>query len=100
MIQITFLIKSFQINNNSFYLDKDPIKCTKYYCNKYVLKIPVKIALVMSKIHHELETGINYCKVYKRNYFIINNLLSYLLNNEYKRYFINYYNYLFSYFTF
>jgi hypothetical protein len=52
---------------NFFYLDKDPIKCAKYYCNKHVLKIPIEIAQILSKLHHELETGIDYCKIYKNS---------------------------------
>ena len=59
---------------NFFYLDKDPIKCAKYYCNKHVLKIPIEIAQILSKIHHELETGIDYCKVYKNSLVVKNTL--------------------------
>ncbi len=59
---------------NFFYLDKDPIKCAKYYCNKHILKIPIEIAQILSKIHHELETGINYCKIYKNSQVVKNTL--------------------------
>jgi hypothetical protein len=59
---------------NFFYLDKDPIKCAKYYCNKHVLKIPIEIAQILSKIHHELETGIDYCKIYKNSQVVKNTL--------------------------
>lgn len=59
---------------NFFYLDKDPVKCAKYYCNKHVLKIPIEIAQILSKIHHELETGIDYCKVYKSSLVVKNTL--------------------------
>ncbi len=59
---------------NFFYLDKDPIKCAKYYCNKHILKIPIEIAQILSKIHHELETGIDYCKIYKNSQVVKNTL--------------------------
>jgi hypothetical protein len=59
---------------NFFYLDKDPIKCAKYYCNKHILKIPIEIAQILSKIHHELETGIEYCKIYKNSLVVKNTL--------------------------
>ena len=59
---------------NFFYLDKDPIKCAKCYCNKHVLKIPIEIAQILSKIHHELETGIDYCKIYKNSLVVKNTL--------------------------
>lgn len=59
---------------NFFYLDKDPIKCAKYYCNKHILKIPIEIAQILSKIHHELETGIDYCKIYKNSLVVKNTL--------------------------
>ncbi len=59
---------------NFFYLDKDPVKCAKYYCNKHILKIPIEIAQILSKIHHELETGIDYCKVYKSSLVVKNTL--------------------------
>ena len=83
---------------NFFYLDKDPNKCAQYYCNKHVLKIPIEIAQILSKIHHgirrifeardtaglssaqvllklgELETGIDYCKIYKNSVVVKNTL--------------------------
>jgi hypothetical protein len=59
---------------NFFYLDKDPVKCAKYYCNKHILKIPIEIAQILSKIHHELETGIEYCKIYKNSLVVKNTL--------------------------
>jgi len=59
---------------NFFYLDKDPNKCAQYYCNKHVLKIPIEIAQILSKIHHGLETGINYCKIYKNSVVVKNTL--------------------------
>jgi hypothetical protein len=59
---------------NFFYLDKDPIQCAKYYCNKHILKIPIEIAQILSKIHHELETGVDYCKIYKNSQVVKNTL--------------------------
>ena len=59
---------------NFFYLDKDPNKCAQYYCNKHVLKIPIEIAQILSKIHHGLETGIDYCKIYKNSVVVKNTL--------------------------
>ena len=52
---------------NFFYLDKDPKKCAKYYCNKHILKIPIEIAQILSKVHYELNSKIdkfllNMCK--------------------------------------
>lgn len=49
---------------NFFYLDKNPSKCAKYYCDKHVLKIPIEIAQILSKIHHVLKTKIDYEKIY------------------------------------
>ena len=52
---------------NFFYLDKDPEKCAEYYCDKHICKIPIEIAQILSKIHHELKTGIDYNKIYKNS---------------------------------
>jgi hypothetical protein len=57
---------------NFFYLDKDPKKCAKYYCNKHVLKIPIEIAQILSKIHYDLNSNIDYSKIYK-NSTVVNN---------------------------
>ena len=40
---------------NFFYLDKDPKICAQYYCNKHIIKIPIEIAQILSKIHYELK---------------------------------------------
>lgn len=37
---------------NLFYLDKDPKKCAKYYCDKHVNKILIEIGQILSQIHH------------------------------------------------
>lgn len=50
---------------NFFYLDEDPKKCAKYYCNRHILKIPIEIAQILSKIHYELKSNIDYSKIYK-----------------------------------
>lgn len=52
---------------NFFYLDKNPHKCAKYYCDKHIVKIPVEIAQILSKIHHVLQTKINFDKIYKNS---------------------------------
>ena len=57
---------------NFFYLDKDPKKCAQYYCNKHVLKIPIEIAQILSKIHHDLNSNIDFSKIYK-NSIVVNN---------------------------
>ena len=38
---------------NFFYLDRDPKICAQYYCNKHVLKIPIEIGQILSKIHQD-----------------------------------------------
>lgn len=40
---------------NFFYLDHDPHLCAQYYCNKHVVKIPIEIAQILSKIQYELK---------------------------------------------
>ena len=57
---------------NFFYLDKDPKKCAQYYCNKHVLKIPIEIAQILSKIHYDLNSNIDFSKIYK-NSIVVNN---------------------------
>jgi len=57
---------------NFFYLDKDPKKCAQYYCNKHVLKIPIEIAQILSKIHYDLNSNIDFSKIYK-NSKVVNN---------------------------
>ena len=44
---------------NFFYLDTNPKKCAQYYCNKHIIKIPIEIAQILSKIHYELKSDIN-----------------------------------------
>ena len=41
---------------NLFYLDNDPKKCAKYYCDKHVIKIIVEILQILSQIHHNIGT--------------------------------------------
>jgi hypothetical protein len=57
---------------NFFYLDKDPKKCAKYYCNKHIIKIPIEIAQILSKIHYELNSNIDFSKIYKKS-IVVNN---------------------------
>ena len=52
---------------NFFYLDKDPKICAQYYCNKHIIKIPIEIAQILSKIHYELKSNIDYDKIYKNS---------------------------------
>ncbi len=49
---------------NFFYLDKNPEICAKYYCDKHVVKIPIEIAQILSKIHHMLQSKIDFSKIY------------------------------------
>ncbi len=39
---------------NIFYLDKNPKKCAKYYCDKHVNKILIEILQILSQIHHNI----------------------------------------------
>jgi len=57
---------------NFFYLDKDPKICAQYYCNKHVLKIPIEIAQILSKVHYEFYSNIDFSKIYK-NSKVVNN---------------------------
>ena len=41
---------------NLFYLDHNPKKCSKYYCDKHVIKIIVEILQILSQIHHNIGT--------------------------------------------
>jgi hypothetical protein len=56
---------------NFFYLDKDPKKCAQYYCNKHIIKIPIEIAQILSKVHYELNSNIDFSKIYK-NSIVVN----------------------------
>lgn len=37
---------------NFFYLDKNPVKCARYYCDKHVNKIMIELAQLLSQVHH------------------------------------------------
>lgn len=63
---------------NFFYLDNNPSKCAKYYCDKHVLKIPIEIAQILSKIHHILKTKIDYQKIYANSKVVKETLGPYL----------------------
>jgi len=63
---------------NFFYLDEDPKKCAKYYCNRHILKIPIEIAQILSKIHYALNSGIDYNKIYKSSLVVKNTLGPYV----------------------
>jgi len=52
---------------NLFYLDRDTDRCARYYCDRHIVKIPIEIAQILSKIHHILKTDINYEKIYKNS---------------------------------
>ncbi len=59
---------------NFFYLDNDFKKCTQCYCNKHIVKIPIEIAQILSKIHYELKSGIDYNTIYKNSLVVKNTL--------------------------
>ena len=63
---------------NFFYLDNDPKICAQSYCNKHIIKIPIEIAQILSKIHHELQSGIDYDKIYKNSLVVKNTLGPYI----------------------
>jgi hypothetical protein len=63
---------------NFFYLDTDPKKCAEYYCDKHIIKIPIEIAQILSKIHHELKSGIDLNTIYKNSLVVKNTLGPYL----------------------
>ena len=63
---------------NFFYLDNDPKICAQCYCNKHIVKIPIEIAQILSKIHHELKSGIDYNKIYKNSLVVKNTLGPYI----------------------
>ena len=63
---------------NFFYLDVDPKKCAQYYCNKHIIKIPIEIAQILSKIHHEIKSGIDYNKIYKNSLVVKNTIGPYM----------------------
>ena len=63
---------------NFFYLDNDPKKCAQCYCNKHIIKIPIEIAQILSKIHYELKSGIDYNKIYKNSSVVKNTLGPYI----------------------
>lgn len=67
---------------NFFYLDIDPKTCAQYYCNKHIIKIPIEIAQILSKIHHELKSGIDYDKIYKNSLVVKNTLGPYIWTIE------------------
>ena len=63
---------------NFFYLDNDPKICAQCYCNKHIIKIPIEIAQILSKIHHELNSDIDYSKIYKNSLVVKNTLGPYI----------------------
>ena len=72
---------------NFFYLDKDPKKCAQYYCNKHVLKIPIEIAQILSKIHHEIKSGIDCNRIYGNSAVVKNTLGPYCwIHDSYDNY--------------
>lgn len=63
---------------NFFYLDKDPKICAQSYCNKHIIKIPIEIAQILSKIHYELKSNIDYSTIYNNSKVVKNTLGPYL----------------------
>lgn len=63
---------------NFFYLDNNPKNCAKYYCDKHIVKIPIEIAQILSKIHHELKSGIDFNTIYQNSLVVKNTLGPYL----------------------
>ena len=63
---------------NFFYLDINKKKCAQYYCNKHIIKIPIEIAQILSKVHYEFKSNIDYDKIYKNSLVVKNSLGSYI----------------------
>ena len=59
---------------NFFYLDINPKLCARYYCNKHIIKIPIEIGQILSKVHYELKSNIDYDKIYKNSSVVKNTL--------------------------
>jgi hypothetical protein len=67
---------------NFFYLDINPKICAQYYCNKHIIKIPIEIAQILSKVHYELKSNIDYDKIYKNSSVVKNTLGPYIWIKE------------------
>ena len=87
---------------NFFYLDQDPKICAQSYCNKHIIKIPIEIAQILSKIHHDLNSSIDYSTIYNNSRVVKNTLGPYLWAIEsrpsaasQKLYFIYFYLYFY-----
>ncbi len=63
---------------NFFYLDKNPLICAKYYCDKHVVKIPIEIAQILSKIHHILKTKVDFQMIYANSKVVKESLGPYI----------------------
>lgn len=50
---------------NFFYLDHDPHLCAQFYCNKHVVKIPIEIAQILSKVHRDIGESKQLSSYYK-----------------------------------
>lgn len=61
-----------------FFLDYDPEKCAQYYCNKHVVKIPIEIAQLLSKIQFELMESENLNYYYKNPQMIAKTIAIYV----------------------
>ena len=59
-------------------MDYDPKICASYYCNKHVVKIPIEIAQLLSKIHNELKESNNLDQYYKNPQMISKNIPIYI----------------------
>jgi len=67
---------------NFFYLDINPKLCARYYCNKHIIKIPIEIAQILSKVHYELKSNIVYDKIYKNSSVVKNTIGPYIWIKE------------------
>lgn len=79
---IYIIILLYKLMVNFFYLDIDPKKCAQYYCNKHTIKIPIEIAQILSKVHYELNSDIDYTKIYKNSLVVKNTLGPYIWIKE------------------
>ncbi len=50
---------------NVFFLDRNPIVCASYHCNKHISKLAVEAAQMLSTAHHVTDTGKPHPFLYK-----------------------------------
>lgn len=46
------------VTMNIFYLDRDPVKCASYHCDKHVVKMVLETAQLLSTAHRELGSDV------------------------------------------